>query len=221
MRFEKINDNQMRVILSIQDLEDNDISLHDFMSNSIESQDLFFDMLEEAEEKIGFKTHDCKVKIEALAMTDDSFVLTITKIKAISNKRPSVHSVKPKSKTTPKKNPTPKRKTPSLEFTYLIYKFNTFDDYCYFIEYLIKNGLMNSFKVAEKIWLYQYKNSFYLVLCNLNTKYDNLTKFYTIITEFGSYIANPDIFVHRLNESGTLFIKNNAFKKSFLHFSKS
>ena len=42
MKFEKINDNQMRVIISIQDLEDNDISLHDFMSNSLESQDLFF-----------------------------------------------------------------------------------------------------------------------------------------------------------------------------------
>lgn len=216
MKFEKINENQMRVILSIQDLEDNDISLHDFMANSLESQDLFFDMLEEAEEKIGFKTSNCQVKIEALAMTDDNFVLTITKIKP-NKKRISKDSSSMKSKS--KIKPVAKRKTANLELNCLIYKFNSFDDYCYFIEYLLKSNLANSFKIAEKIYLYQYKNCFYLVLNNLNTKYDNISKFYTIITEFGSYVSNPDIFIHRLNESATIFIKNNAFKKSFLYFS--
>lgn len=212
MKFEKINDNQMRVIISIKDLEDNDISLHDFMSNSLESQDLFFDLLEEAEEKIGFQTKNCQVRIEALAMSDDNFVLTITKIKPNTNKK-RTHSSSRRSKPVAKR----KSHTP-IELNYLIYKFNSFDDYCYFIEFLVKNKLINAVKVAEKIYLYLYKNCFYLVLYNLNTKYSNITKFYTIITEFGSYISNPDIFIHRLNESGTLFMKNNAFKKSFLHF---
>lgn len=212
MKFEKINDNKMRVIISIKDLEDNDISLHDFMSNSLEAQDLFFDMLEEAEEKIGFKTQNCHVRVEALAMADDNFVLTITKIKSSASKK-QVHS-----KSRPK--PVAKRKTPTLELNHLIYKFNSFDDYCYFIEYLVKNNLVNLARVAEKIYLYLYKNCFYLVLCNLNTKYKNIKKFYTIITEFGSYISNPDIFIHRLNESGTLFMKNNAFRKSFLHYTQ-
>lgn len=213
MKFEKINDNKMRVIISIQDLEDNDISLHDFMSNSLESQDLFFDLLEEAEEKIGFKTQNCHVRVEALAMTDDNFVLTITKIKSNSNKKLN-QSSKTKSK------PVAKRKTHSLELTHLIYRFNSFDDYCYFIEFLVKNNLVNSIKVAEKIYLYSYKDCFYLVLCNLNPNYKHITKFYTTITEFGSYISNPEIFIHRLNESGTLFIKNNALKKSFLHYTE-
>ncbi len=213
MKFEKINDNQMRVIISIQDLEDNDISLHDFMSNSLESQDLFFDLLEEAEEKIGFKTKNCQVRVEALAMTDDNFVLTITKVKPNANKKHTRSS-----KTKPK--PVVKRKTHTLELNHLIYKFNSFDDYCYFVEFLVKSNLVNSVKVAEKIYLYLYKDCLYLVLCNLNTKYKNITKFYTIITEFGSYISNPDIFIHRLNESGTIFIKNNAFKKSFLHYTQ-
>lgn len=213
MKFEKINDNQMRVIISIQDLVDNDISLHDFMSNSLESQDLFFDLLEEAEEKIGFKTQNCQVRVEALAMTDDNFVLTITKVKPNTNKKRTRSS-----KSKPK--PVAKRKTHTLELNHLIYKFNSFDDYCYFIEYLVKSNLLNSVKVAEKIYLYLYKDCLYLVLCNLNTKYKNITKFYTIITEFGSYISNPDMFIHRLNESGTIFIKNNAFKKSFLHYTQ-
>ena len=63
MKFEKLNENKIRITLSIRDLEEKDIDFHDFMSNSLESQDLFLDMLEEAEEKVGFKTRDCKVKI--------------------------------------------------------------------------------------------------------------------------------------------------------------
>lgn len=211
MKFEKINENQMRVTLSIKDLEDNDISLHDFMSNSLETQDLFFDMLEEAEEKIGFNTRNCKVKVEALAMTENDFVLTITKIKSdITKKKNSSTNKRPK--------PIPKRKQPTTEATHLIYKFNTFDDYCYFIEYLVKTNFTISYKVAEKIYLYKYKEFYYLVLCDINSKFKNLTRFFTVITEYGSYVINPDIFVHKLYESGMLFIKNNAFKKSFIHY---
>ena len=44
-----------------------------------EIQDLFLDMLEEAEQKVGFVTKDHKIKIEALAMADGNFVLTITR----------------------------------------------------------------------------------------------------------------------------------------------
>ena len=211
MKFEKINENQMRVTLSIKDLEDNDISLHDFMSNSLETQDLFFDMLEEAEEKIGFNTKNCKVKVEALAMTENDFVLTITKIKPdIAKKKNSSSNKRPK--------PIPKRKQPTTEATHLIYKFNTFDDYCYFIEYLVKTNFTISYKIAEKIYLYKYKEFYYLVLCDINSKFKNIKRFFTVIKEYGSYVINPDIFVHKLYESGMLFIRNNAFKKSFIHY---
>ena len=80
MKFEKVNENKIRITFSMRDLEEKDINFHDFMSNPLETQDLFLLMLQEAEEKVGFKTKNCKVKIEALAMTEDNFVLTITKI---------------------------------------------------------------------------------------------------------------------------------------------
>ena len=91
---------------------------------------------------------------------------------------------------------------------------------CYFIEFLTKNNLTDASKVAEKILLYLYNDQYYLVLTDLNTKYKKIPTFYTSITEFGSYIINPDLFISKLNESGTVFLKNNAFKKSFLHFVK-
>ena len=136
MKFEKLNENKIRITLSIRDLEEKDIDFHDFMSNSLESQDLFLDMLEEAEEKVGFKTRDCKVKIEALAMTENDFVLTITKIVPEGNKKTLY--------ATPKKKPKVKRKLNSVNEVCLIYRFNSFDDYCNFIEYMTRNPLIDS-----------------------------------------------------------------------------
>ena len=59
------------------------------MSNSIETQDLFLDMLEEAEEKIGFVTKDYKIKIEALAMDSGDFVIIITRFNDKESQHPT------------------------------------------------------------------------------------------------------------------------------------
>lgn len=80
MKFEKLNENKIRITLSTQDLIEKDIDFHSFMSNSIKSQDLFLDILEEAEKKVGFVTKDYKVRIEALAMNDGDFIFTVTRL---------------------------------------------------------------------------------------------------------------------------------------------
>ena len=213
MKFEKVNENKIRVTLSISDLEEKDINLHDFMSNSIESQELFLDMLEEAEEQVGFDTTNCKVKIETLAMTDENFVLTITKANVdIIKRHPSVLQKKVKPKV--------KRKLPDTQTENLIYKFNTFDDYCLFINFLVHNNLDSISKIANTVCLYLYKDAYFLSLTSLNAKYDKLQRFFNVITEFGSYVVNPNLFINKLREYGTLCIKNNAFKKSLSYYSK-
>lgn len=80
MKFEKISENKIRITLNIEDLKEKDIDFHSFMSNSIESQDLFLDMLDQAEKEVGFVTKDYRVMIEALAMSNGNFVLTITRM---------------------------------------------------------------------------------------------------------------------------------------------
>lgn len=213
MKFEKLSENKIRITLSIHDLEEKDIDFHDFMSNSLETQDLFLDMLEEAEEKIGFRTQNCKIKIEALAMTENNFVLTITKILPSSSGKKNIQNIS-------KVKPRIKRKTNALNLEHLIYKFDTFDDYCNFINYLLDNKFADSFKIAENVTVYTYNNSYFLDLYNLNKNYKKALLFSTIVTEFGSYIINADLFICKLNESGTIFIKNNALKKSFLKLAK-
>ena len=129
---------------------------------------------------------------------------------------------KKQSNPTLRKKLKVKRKINNIESSKdLIYKFNTFDDYCNFTEYLINNNLTDASKLAKSIQLYAYNNLYYLVFHNMNNNYNKLSTFYTSITEFGSYVLHPDLFIHKLYETGTLCVKNNALKKSFEYFIKN
>jgi len=59
----------------MHDLKEKNIDLHTFMSSPIESQDLFYDMLDKAEKEIGFKTKNYKLLIEALAIPERKFYI--------------------------------------------------------------------------------------------------------------------------------------------------
>ena len=66
MQIKKINNNKLKVILSLTDLDKNNIDIDSFLSNSIESQNLFFEILDLAEEQYGFNIEDNKAVVEAL-----------------------------------------------------------------------------------------------------------------------------------------------------------
>lgn len=121
MKFEKLNDDKIRITLNSQDLIERKIDFHSFMSNSLNSQDLFLEILEEAEKKVGFITKDYKVRIEALAMNDGDFIFTVTRLTPNKEKDPSkLNKLKVKRKNINQTNST------------LIYQFNSFDDFCNF-----------------------------------------------------------------------------------------
>lgn len=210
MRFEKLSENKIRITLTTNDLKDKDIDFHDFMSNPLETQDLFLDILEEAKEKIGFNTTDYRVKIEALAMIDGDFVVNITRM---SETEKTTHTT-----CTPKKKFKVRRKTISSESNQSVYKFDCFDDYCYFIQYLSQNNFSNAYLVAKKIVTYVYQNEYYLVFNDINPNYKNLLKFYSSITEFGTYINHSALFISKLQEYGKVVVKNNALKTGLKYF---
>lgn len=80
MKFEKLNEDKLRIILTQKDLLEKHLNSHTFMANTIESQDLFLFALDKAEKEIGFSTKNCKIKIEAFAINSGEFILTITKM---------------------------------------------------------------------------------------------------------------------------------------------
>lgn len=210
MKFEKLNENKIRITLSSQDLIDKNIDFNSFMSNSIETQDLFFDMLEEAEQKVGFITKDYKIKIEALAMADGNFILTITRFDNLEKKENPLTYKNKKIKV--------KRKSTKLNSENLVYTFNTFDDF-YLFSMNVKN-IKNLGTIAKSVVLYTYNSQYFLLLSKLNIEHANIKSFCNSITEFGSYVNNSDLFSSKLSERGKIVIKNNAIKLCLKYFEK-
>ena len=146
MRFEKLSNDKIRIILDLQDLEDNDIDYQSFMSNSSDSQKLFMEILDEAEEQIGFTTKDYKLMIEALATIDGDFIITVTR------SLPDFDITSAYKKRTIKA----KRKSNRLTTDTIIYEFNNSDDIFDFI-LLLKNlniSVLNAFTKDFDLYTY-------------------------------------------------------------------
>lgn len=203
MKFEKINDDKIRIIVTSKDLQDKSIDFHAFMANPIESQEIFLNMLDEAEEKIGFDAKDYNLRIEAVVMSDESFILTITRV---STPKVAIPKIKRKF--------TAKRKVTDVNTSNAIYCFNTFEDYCNFLD-AIHSCSSSIHNLAKTAVLYSYKNNYYLVLSNIDLKHPNKLIFQSYITEFARYTNNSDLFICKLREVGNLIIKNNALKFCF------
>lgn len=202
MKFEKLNNDKIRIILNLQDLEDNNIDYQSFMSNSSDSQKLFLEMLDDAEEQIGFTTKDYKLMIEALATLNGDFIITVTRFLPDLDISPTYN----------KKTVKVKRKTTTLINDSIIYEFNNYDDILDFI-LLLKNSNIKGFTSFTKDFsLYSYKNNYYLVMDNINKNFSGIKTFLCALTEFGKSINNSNLFKSRLNEYGTLIVKNNFYK---------
>ncbi len=201
MKFEKLNDDKIRITLTCDDLIKKDIDFHTFMSNSLDSQDLFFDMLDEAEKQIGFVTKNYRIRIEALAVSSGDFVITVTR---------SLPDVV-KEKTPIKKKFQVKRKSSNLKANQLIYHFSSFDDFSYFMDF-VNLSSFDFCNIAKNIVLYNYKNTYYLVFYGVNNEHKYLKNLISCITEFATYLSCSELLINKLKECGSVTIKNNAFK---------
>ena len=208
MKIEKLNEDKIKITLNLDDLKEKDIDFHTFMSNSIESQEIFLDMLDEAKEKVGFVTDDYRVMIEALAMADGNFVLTVTRLSPPEKEKPSTYK---------RKKVNIKRKSPIINKNKTIYNFKTFDNFCEFCNSL--NSANCSFNFAKNIKFYEYNDTYYLVLTDVNSNSQFLKKFCSLITEFAQFVNNSDLFESKLIEYGKLIMKNNAIKTCIKYFS--
>lgn len=184
MQIEKINENQLEVTLNLEDLKENNISLHSFMCNSIESQHLFFDILNFANEKIGFKLKNYEVVIEAFSVpAKSSFVLLITRIPQVAY----LHTSKSKYGTF--------KASKSLWI-----KFDNFEDFCMFC-----TSLENNLSITSSLYLLD--DCYFLHIKVNKIKYFFRTL--AMATEFAECIYDSN---YVLDENSEVIIKDCAVK---------
>ena len=208
MKIEKLSENKIRIILKKEDFKDKSINLQKLILNTSESQYLFLELLDKAEKEVNFDTNGHKLMIETYFEGNDICIFTITKY---------IESIK-KTTNKNKKYLTAKRKSQKFTGTSLIYKFNAFEDFCDFCNFIYKNHnivLKSLFKLSL---LYNYNNIYYLIIDGINTSHKSLQYFHSSLSEFSNLLKYTKNFKFKLKEHGKLYIKNDAIQTGIKYF---
>ena len=89
MKFRKINDDKVQIILTSQDLEERDFRRWEIMPMSPKVQEFFHDLLERAYKECGFEiSDDSQLVVEAYPLNAEAFAIILTRIPAGSHGEP-------------------------------------------------------------------------------------------------------------------------------------
>lgn len=165
MKIQLINSSKLKIIFNKIDLDENNISLHNFLSMSQTSQNFIDAILEIAYEDLGFEIENDDFTYEIFCFDFSEFIIIITKNSDIKKTSYSPQNkVYFKKYTSFRDNTTSKQ--PSFKFSHnklsknknLFFFFNNFEDFLTFSEFF-KNSI--NFKNVDSI-LYKYNDIFLL-----------------------------------------------------------
>lgn len=197
MKIEKINENKVKITLTIDELSQRHITIKDIEQDSNKAQDLFLDLLEETELNEDFIMDDSQLFVEASSDNENLFVVTITKIDYM----PEL------SKYAPKK----KRKTNSrIEYTVAssIYKFADLDK---IFDLCSKLSAEKAFMGTNS--LYKYEDSYFLVFSDSSIKNRKFLKTFVILSEYSEQFYATDMYKTLIKEKAKLITDKRAIQK--------
>lgn len=197
MKIEKLNENKIKIIFNNKDLEENQITVHSFMSNSIENQKLFLKILKIAEKELGFITENYKISVETLTQTNDTFTLIVSRF-----------TDKIKKANTSKLHTS--RRLSHLEDTVSLYKFSNLETLLDFSKFISKNFPEINLLLDGKNSLYKLDNSYFLAIDKILFDKKIIFKITCLLSEFFEFINISDITFSKLKECGNLLIDKYA-----------
>lgn len=80
MKFEQINDKQIRCTIGPEDFQKMQMSIQDFAYGNERTRKLFREMLDQAYDELNFQTEDSPLMIEAIPLGENTVSLLITKV---------------------------------------------------------------------------------------------------------------------------------------------
>lgn len=195
MKFEKLTDIKIRIILSLKDMETNNISVEDVLSNSADSQKLIESIITQAEKKLGFKTGDSQLLVEAIAPSNKECIFTITKLLD--------------------ENICTKKYMNSF-----IFKFEKFDDFINLCIFLKNFSYLNLKSFSKNFSLIFYNNTYYLRLTEPGNSCMIIDYIKSLFEEFGKDVSYSVGIEGVLNEYGKVVFEKNAILKCINSFTQ-
>lgn len=223
MKIEKIDNNKIKIMFDSTELEENDISIHSFLSNSENTKKLFLAILDIANEEFGFNAKNCKISYEAISFDNKKFVIIITKNPVSVEKRKAEKNASPynlleitnsinnefksTSNVKPKKADFPIFNTQN-DTEILLYKFENMEELFSFCNYLESFNNTVSFNNS----LYEYNDKYFLEINLENLDYEKRKKIVALISEYNTNLNLDCLCTFLFKEHVTLLINNNAIE---------
>jgi len=223
MKIEKINDNQVKIMLSNIDLAERNLRIDELAYGSEKAQALFRDIMAEAQIQYGFEAENLPLMIEAIPYSRDSITIIVTKVtnppdleerfKYFQNKFQSdIHhheNIVSNAPNTP--NPIQKAIPPEpMPSPVLVFSFDTLDKAALAATEVCKR-LPSELPLIDI--LFKHGNLYYLYI---ELPRPNPALALTILStacEFGQRHEISQYSKHYLLEHGTVLIKDEALRK--------
>jgi len=202
MKMERVNENKIRITVPFTDLENRNLNLTSFNYNNPEAQELFWDMMEQAETELGFDATTSQLCVEAYPGTEDDFIITITRLPDMEEFESIQKYIK--NKYTKRELRT-KRKTKKLIVSIVLYSFRDVDDACMMAKVLsdVYNGESSLYRCSDTYYLQFCKNGFTVI---------DFKDIEPQLGEYGDRVLNTGFYEGYLNEYGEKLIMNNAIE---------
>lgn len=188
MKVEKISSNKFKITFTNEDLKGFDIDFENLRYNSNDAQEVFWQLIEQAEIEENFFDDDSQIVVEALATKNDGLTMTVTKVSNHENGMPKIKRKREKQRH-------------HLDISPLIYSFDDFEK------------LVMACRHVENIFvgisrLYKMDGEYYLVLDAIHE--DVAVSADLMLCEYGEKVFNSSVAEGKLGEYGELLIKNTA-----------
>jgi adapter protein MecA 1/2 len=202
MKIEKVSENMIKVTISLNDLEERNIDLSALNYNSPAAQELFWDMMEQAEAQYGFNVADSQLIIEPSPDSDDGVIITITRVDEEGDFESIQKYIRSKLKKSDLKV---KKKSRKVCSTSSIYSFHSIDDIA-----MLGKRLENIY--SGESTLYKCRSTYYLVLSRNNICIEDMRMFDLLLDEHGKKVPNTSFIEGYLNEYGEKMIDSEALE---------
>lgn len=193
MKFEKITDITIKIILSDEDMKLNNVSAENIFSNSASSKMFLQKLLNKAEKEIGFEPGDSKLLVEAIMSSDIEYTFTITKFD---------------------ENKMYLEKSNNL----FIFRFTYFDDFVALCNFLQNFSFLCLKDISKNFSLIYYNNTYYLKFIKTKDFSVTLDFIQTFFDEFGENVSNSPNIDGFLNEYGKIIFSKDAILKCLFSF---
>lgn len=205
MKIEKVNENQVKFLLTNEDLKEREIKITELAHGSEKAQSFFREIMAEAMIDCGFDAGTTPLMIEAMPVASDSVMIIVSKVLKDSESISGDVSLVPKSLEERKFKQQGikiiKNTVEGIEEENVyIYSFKNLDD-------IINLSARLCEEYQGKNMLYKYEDKYFLSIQKGISLSDNLD---SVLSEYGQKHTSTIISKYHLSEHGEVIIKDDA-----------